>query len=380
MSTPLDIVVAFDATGSMSSCIHLVRTSIRQLATTLFEQIPDLRFGVVCFKDYGDSDTLRTIDLTDNIDAVVYFLENNGHGGGGSGGRHSNEYDEEAYESAFHAVRKFNFRTDPGTKRIFLLIGDSTPHSVGYPGNADHLDYRVELQALKDMNIAVYPVQAMTYFPSASIFYREISESFETPHLRMNQFAYVIDMITAVCMSAHSENSLADFEAKVNARGPMNQSMQSTLRQLRGGVAENAPLNQAFTAHTSTSTTFVPGPAVETIVSESRFQMLPVASDISIKNFVESNALPFKTGRGFYELVKREKISPKKEIVVQDVFTDVMYTGTDARNKVAMATTSDCNYSQKDFDTTKWRVFIQSTSYNRKLIGGSIFLYEMQVA
>ncbi len=37
-----------------------------------------------------------------------------------------------------------------------------------------------------------------------------------------------------------------------------------------------------------------------------------------IKTFVQKNSLLFKTGRGFYEFTKPEKISDKKEVVLID--------------------------------------------------------------
>lgn len=49
-----------------------------------------------------------------------------------------------------------------------------------------------------------------------------------------------------------------------------------------------------------------------------RFQILSVDDKCDIRSFVQKNGLLFKTGRGFYEFTKPEKISDKKEVVLVD--------------------------------------------------------------
>ena len=65
-------------------------------------------------------------------------------------------------------------------------------------------------------------------------------------------------------------------------------------------------------------------------IDPSRFQVLHVQFRCSIKQFVLENALIFKTGRGFYEFTKPEKISDKKEVVLVDKTTGDMFTGPEA--------------------------------------------------
>lgn len=55
-----------------------------------------------------------------------------------------------------------------------------------------------------------------------------------------------------------------------------------------------------------------------TAVDAARFQVLDVDERCDIKSFVQKNGLLFKTGRGFYEFTKPEKISDKKEVVLVD--------------------------------------------------------------
>ena len=92
-----------------------------------------------------------------------------------------------------------------------------------------------------------------------------------------------------------------------------------------------------------------------------------------IRTFVEKNDLSFKTGRGFYEFTKPEKISDKKEVVLVDKESGDMFTGPEACAMIGAG--GDSRIKPTSFD--KWRVFVQSTSYNRVLISDTGFLYEV---
>lgn len=108
-------------------------------------------------------------------------------------------------------------------------------------------------------------------------------------------------------------------------------------------------------------------------VSTERFRILKVPKKCTIKQFVLSNNLEFKTGRGFYEFTKPEIISHKKEVVLVDKKTGEMFSGRDARRMIGAG--SGIRIPPTSFE--KWRVFVQSTSYGRNLMGGTSFLYEV---
>jgi hypothetical protein len=91
---------------------------------------------------------------------------------------------------------------------------------------------------------------------------------------------------------------------------------------------------------------------------------------------VMMNGLRFKVGRGFYEFTKRVKVQGYKEVIVQDRATGEMWTGDDARTLAGLPIGRDAKLPPDPTNT--WRVFIQSTSANRKLLGGTKFLYEVQ--
>lgn len=67
----LDMVIAFDTTGSMAGCIRSVKEYVTELVPKLFAVNPNLRLGVVAFGDYCDMESqhefgkaYQVLDLT----------------------------------------------------------------------------------------------------------------------------------------------------------------------------------------------------------------------------------------------------------------------------------------------------------------------------
>ena len=115
-------------------------------------------------------------------------------------------------------------------------------------------------------------------------------------------------------------------------------------------------------------------------VNPGRFQAMEVIADTDIKGFVMSNGIEFKRGRGFYELTKSEKVQQYKEIIIQNRETGEMFTGAQVRIELGLKPQVEhggITERLSSHDTKKYRVFVQSTSVNRKLIGGTAFLYEI---
>jgi len=105
-----------------------------------------------------------------------------------------------------------------------------------------------------------------------------------------------------------------------------------------------------------------------------KFQVFNVDDDIEIKAFCELMRIRFVKGRGFYEFIKPEIIQPQKEIVLMNKETGDLYEGEVART---MAGIGDTRAKIKPAHLEKYRIFIQTTSTNRKLVRNQGFLYEV---
>jgi hypothetical protein len=95
-----------------------------------------------------------------------------------------------------------------------------------------------------------------------------------------------------------------------------------------------------------------------------------------IADFVRGKGGVYAAGRAFYQLTKPEKVSAKKTLVILDRQTGAIYTGNQARTRLGLPLNQDIKLvpgANSDFV-----LFVQSTSYNRKLVGDTTVLYNVQ--
>lgn len=103
----------------------------------------------------------------------------------------------------------------------------------------------------------------------------------------------------------------------------------------------------------------------------SAYQLVPVDSDMGIRDWVQSKGMTFVKGACFYQLTKRESIQSYKEIAVFEKSTGKVYAGAQARTMLGLPDV-DTRVSP-DFNPL-FDVFVQSTSVNRKLVPGTKLL------
>ena len=182
-------------------------------------------------------------------------------------------------------------------------------------------------------------------------------------------------MILAVCIRQCGEERLTVYEQELLARPS---GMTISMRRMFDTMLGRQPtivsdVNFDSTADpTGSATDLRPCPPA-------KYQLLSVTSAMSIKAFVQSEGSTFKTGKGFYEFTKPEQIGARKEIVLMKKCTGELFEGGAAR---AIAGITAANEKKKVAPGVgalgDYRVFVQSTSVNRGLVGGTGFLYEAE--
>ena len=100
-------------------------------------------------------------------------------------------------------------------------------------------------------------------------------------------------------------------------------------------------------------------------VDPSKYQLIPVARDAGIKEWVLECGHAYRTGGAFYQLSKSEKVQAQKQIAVLEKKTDRVYTGPEARALIGLANVETRVKPDHNDDFT---IFVQSTSVNRKLV------------
>lgn len=348
-SDAIEVVVSFDTTGSMYPCLTQVRNEAKQMVARLIKEVPGIRIAVIAHGDYCDSGSTyvtKQLDFTSDAKKIVSFIENVEKTGGGDA--------PECYELVLHQSRALSWSS--GKSKVVVLIGDDVPH--GPKDNPKGLDWRNELGLLLEAGIKVYGVQCLAR-KHATRFYEEIAEKTGGFHLSLAQFSNVSDLIMAVCYQQAGEVPLQNYEVEVEKDGRMNRSMHDIFDKLMGRKATAKKYGDA-NLHA---------------VPSHRFQALKVGSDTGIADFVKNNGLDFRVGRGFYEFTKKVTVQAGKEVILMDKASGDFFSGDKAREIAGIPIGVEARVAPEKLD--KFVCFIQSTSANRKLLGGTKFLYEV---
>lgn len=153
----LDMVIAFDTTGSMAAYIDDVRLQVSEMIPRIFKDNEDLRLGIVAFGDYCDmsnretfGDAYQCIPLTDNENDIIKFVKESKNTSGGDG--------DEFYELVLNKIIDESPWREDSSKAI-LLIADADPHEIGYTYHdyvvGNQIDWRTEAKKAADMMIKI---------------------------------------------------------------------------------------------------------------------------------------------------------------------------------------------------------------------------------
>lgn len=120
----LDIVIVFDATGSMGNEIAAVKARISQIGSNLLRKIPSARISLCAYRDYGDDYLVKGVRLTRDLDRLTAFLDLTTAGGGGDV--------PEAVEAGLQwAISENSFRKN--ARKVIIVFGDAPPHADKLP-------------------------------------------------------------------------------------------------------------------------------------------------------------------------------------------------------------------------------------------------------
>ena len=119
----VEVVFVLDSTGSMGGLIEGAKEKIWSIANSIIarEPKPELRIGLVSYRDRGDDYVTRKHDLSDDIDTVFSNLRSFQAAGGG-------DTPESVNQALHEAVTLMPWSKDKDTTRIIFLVGDCPPH------------------------------------------------------------------------------------------------------------------------------------------------------------------------------------------------------------------------------------------------------------
>lgn len=212
----LDMVIAFDTTGSMAAYINAVKTHVKELVPKLFSSNPDLRIGIVAFGDYCDmkAPTLygkayQVLDLTNDENKIIKFINEAQDTSGGDG--------DEFYELVIKKITEETAWREGSTKAV-LLIADAAPHRVGYSyksivSNAQ-IDWREEAKKASELGIKF---DTMTIDPLYVEWYKELSAMTNGVSVPFKNSGKTSQVIEAAALSRGGTRTKAMYMATMDS-------------------------------------------------------------------------------------------------------------------------------------------------------------------
>ena len=142
----IEVCFVLDTTGSMGGLIEGAKQKIWSIANEMIsaQPIPELKLGLIGYRDRGDEYVVKSFSLTDDIDAIYGHLREFQAGGGG-------DAPESVNEALAEAIHKMPWSSDNKVLKIIFLVGDAPPH-MDYPNGPKYPDLCREA-AKKDLII-----------------------------------------------------------------------------------------------------------------------------------------------------------------------------------------------------------------------------------
>ncbi len=120
----VDVVFVLDTTGSMSALIDGAKRKIWEIARFIAQgqPAPELRIGLVAYRDVGDEYVTKFFDLSDDLDGVYQNLSSFHAGGGG-------DTPEHVAKALHDAIFRASWSSNKNALKLVYLVGDAPPHT-----------------------------------------------------------------------------------------------------------------------------------------------------------------------------------------------------------------------------------------------------------
>lgn len=137
----IDALFVLDTTGSMGGLIQTAKEKIWSIASTLAsgQPAPEIRMGLVAYRDRGDDYVTRVVDLSTDLDSIHTALAGLRAQGGGDG-------PEDVNQALHDAVHRVSWSQDQAAYKVIFLVGDAPPHR-DYPNQVQYPEILAEARS-----------------------------------------------------------------------------------------------------------------------------------------------------------------------------------------------------------------------------------------
>lgn len=196
----VDVVFVLDTTGSMSGLIETAKEKIWSIASTMAsaQPTPDIRIGLVGYRDKGDEYVTKVVNLSDDLDSVYASLMEFQAGGGG-------DTPESVNKALYDAVHSMSWSKTDQAYQVIFLVGDAPPHM-----DYHEVQYPATIAAANEKGIVINTIQSGN-IPTTVVPWTTIAS------LGQGNFFQVDQAGGSVAYESPFDKEIADLSAKLDA-------------------------------------------------------------------------------------------------------------------------------------------------------------------
>ncbi len=196
----IEVCFVVDTTGSMGGLIEGAKQKIWSIANEMIaaKPTPDIKVGLVAYRDRGDEYVTKTYDLTNDMDLVYAKLREFKADGGG-------DTPESVNEALNAAVTQLAWSTNRDVLKIIFLVGDAPPH-MDY---ANAVKYPEVCQAAMKRDLIINTVQCGSIAETTPV-WQEIAKRSE------GSFAAIAQSGGMVAIATPMDDELAKLNGALN--------------------------------------------------------------------------------------------------------------------------------------------------------------------
>jgi Mg-chelatase subunit ChlD len=224
----IEVCFVLDTTGSMGGLIEGAKQKIWSIANEMIsaQPTPELKLGLIGYRDRGDEYVVKSFRLTDDIDAIYGHLREFQAAGGG-------DAPESVNEALAEAIHKMPWSSDNKVLKIIFLVGDAPPH-MDYPDGPKYPDLCREA-AKKDLVINTIQCGEMA---ETKPIWQEIAKLSEGSYVGISQSGNV------AVISTPMDKELSRLNERIGATLiPYGDSKQQAEVHAKYAVAASAPVS-----------------------------------------------------------------------------------------------------------------------------------------
>ncbi|MDH3520228.1 MAG: VWA domain-containing protein [Myxococcales bacterium] len=146
----IEVAFVLDTTGSMAGLIEGAKREIWSIANQMVnaQPTPEIRMGLIGYRDRGDAYVTRAHDLSSDVDGVYAALRDFAAGGGG-------DTPESVNQALHEAITRMSWTESQDVYKVIFLVGDAPPH-MEYAGD---VAYAQSVRLARERDIIVNTIQ-----------------------------------------------------------------------------------------------------------------------------------------------------------------------------------------------------------------------------